>query len=112
MADLQALPEGEWFCSPTCEHVFQNLQMLVARGPIPLTLMGLEEGEGEGAGGGRSWQVLRGRKGEPANGRTLSSVVEMFSVSVSHGLWVLGYLGTWVLGLWVMGDGLWVMGYG
>ena len=106
MADLQALPEGEWFCSPTCEHVFQNLQILVARGPIPLTLMGLEEGEG------RSWQVLRGRKGEPANGRTLSAVVEMFSVSVGRGLWVIRY------GLWVIGHGLlfcswfWVLGSG
>jgi len=36
MADLKAVPEGEWFCSQGCQEVYHKVQLLLKRGPFPV----------------------------------------------------------------------------
>lgn len=93
--NFQELPEGEWFCGQDCKHIHSILSLLVANGPEPLAdsiiskalktrpqFDKLEE-SGESGCGGFEWQLLHGRGGDPANGKTLTESVEIFSVSYS-----------------------------
>lgn len=41
---------------------------------------------GESGSGGFEWQLLHGRGGDPANGKTLAEAVQIFSVSSITGL--------------------------
>ena len=87
---FQELPEGEWFCGQDCKHIHSILSLLVANGPEPLadsiiskvlkTRQQLDE-SAESISGGFEWQLLHGRGGDPANGKTLAEAVQIFSVS-------------------------------
>ncbi|CAM6057150.1 unnamed protein product [Sphagnum tenellum] len=92
LADLTELPEGEWFCGEDCKHIHSILSLLVANGPEPLAdsiiSRVLESRQlrataaGEQAASSKphfEWQLLHGRQGDPANGRTLAEAVDIFS---------------------------------
>lgn len=89
----QELPEGEWFCGEDCKHIHSILSLLVANGPEPLAdsiiSRVLESRQlrataaDEQAASSKphfEWQLLHGRQGDPANGRTLAEAVDIFSV--------------------------------
>ncbi|KAG0574920.1 hypothetical protein KC19_VG302900 [Ceratodon purpureus] len=91
LEDLKELPEGEWFCGQDCKHIHSILSLLVANGPEPLAdsiiskvlkirqQLDKSDGTGESGSGCFEWQLLHGRGGDPANGKTLAEAVQIFS---------------------------------
>jgi hypothetical protein len=98
---FQELPEGEWFCGRDCKHIHCILSLLVANGPEPLAdsiiskvlktrpQFDNSDGTAESGSGGFEWQLLHGRGGDPANGKTLAEAVQIFSVSYGFNLTVV-----------------------
>ncbi|CAM6090025.1 unnamed protein product [Calypogeia fissa] len=96
LANLEELPEGEWFCGKECQHIHSILNLLVANGMEPLADSiiskvidskrpdGSPEEEGEEQEPENTtyaWQLLHGRRGDPVNGKTLSQAAAIFSES-------------------------------
>lgn len=109
MADLKAVPEGEWFCSQGCREVYHKVQLLLKRGPFPVprwrattALPGFGPKSNVGRGGGTpgaagggggmqgssqadlvalSWQAVKRKHGRlPVTRSVLSKVVRLFAV--------------------------------
>ncbi|GLI61577.1 hypothetical protein VaNZ11_003959, partial [Volvox africanus] len=70
MVDMQAVPEGEWFCSDECMKIRQ------------LLTDALEQGENIMPGNpAYRWQFIRGRDGTKATARALKTVLEILQES-------------------------------
>eukprot|EP01018_Ginkgo_biloba_P027001 Gb_21353 [translate_table: standard] len=73
MADLRALPEGEWFCSDSCTYIHSALQKSLASGPEKLPNYASEmlkrkqahNSSEEGLTDEIRWQILHGKTREP-----------------------------------------------
>jgi hypothetical protein len=90
---LQELPHGEWFCKQDCRAINNILALLVANGPESLfdsviskflesrQRQGSVDEQAEPSSPSFEWQILHGRGGNAANGRTLAEAVDIFSVS-------------------------------
>eukprot|EP00850_Spirogloea_muscicola_P006159 SM000029S10454 [mRNA] locus=s29:203685:210571:- [translate_table: standard] len=84
MADLRELPEDNWFCSNDCSSIHVALQDVLEMGPAPLDNLRLADIKAVGPISTTdisTWQLLKGRRGDPANGVTLASVVNLFASS-------------------------------
>ncbi|KAK9814033.1 hypothetical protein WJX73_009674 [Symbiochloris irregularis] len=69
MADLQALPEGDWFCCEACSGIRGALMQQVGKGAVPV--------EGEGL----SWQMLRGAGDSETSAATLATATALLQES-------------------------------
>ncbi|MCO5608307.1 hypothetical protein L7F22_062513 [Adiantum nelumboides] len=90
VADLQELPAGEWFCCSDCKHIHNVLEGLVISGPQPVWGGGDlgKQQEAANTGGNLNfqgsevtWQLLHGRRGNPANGKMLAEAASIFTES-------------------------------
>eukprot|EP00850_Spirogloea_muscicola_P010718 SM000064S19740 [mRNA] locus=s64:270911:277448:+ [translate_table: standard] len=84
MADMKELPEDNWFCSNDCSSIHVALQDILEMGPAPLDNLRLADSKAVGptsTSDMSTWQLLKGRRGDPVNGVTLASVVNLFASS-------------------------------
>ncbi|CAK9222694.1 unnamed protein product [Sphagnum troendelagicum] len=91
LEDLKELPHGEWFCKQDCRAINNILALLVANGPESLfdsviskflesrQRQGSVDEQAEPSSPSFEWQILHGRGGNAANGRTLAEAVDIFS---------------------------------
>ena len=71
---LQALPDGDWFCSSGCRTIKDFLCEQVLAGDTPV------ESEHTGCAHGYTWQLLKGKDGSSATTRCLRTAVEVLQV--------------------------------
>ncbi|XP_020672201.1 uncharacterized protein LOC110092139 [Dendrobium catenatum] len=89
MADLQVLPEGEWFCRPDCSRIHAALHELLRQGPEILEESDAniikkkldEKGLSSEATADLKWRLLSNKKDSTDNELLLSQAVSIFQES-------------------------------
>lgn len=104
MFKLQALPEGEWFCSRQCNHIKSALRKLIRDGEkeLPESVFNIlkMKFEVQGPELNIKWRVLRGGEALDDFRMWLSGAVSIFHVSMNY----LLHISFWIFSINLCSD--------